>query len=59
MKKGTPCGRVAFNAWSESKKNWGTVRSSGMKGAASEETSSDIYTGANTGSGDKRAELVG
>ena len=41
-KKGTPCGRMALNGWSESKKNWGTVRSSGMKGAGSEATISDM-----------------
>lgn len=41
-KKGTPCGRMALKGWSESKKNWGTVRSSGMKGAGSEATISDM-----------------
>jgi hypothetical protein len=43
MKKGTPWGRMALNIWSESKKNWGTVKSSGMKGAGSEEMSSDMF----------------
>src|SRR5712671_1579989 len=43
MKKGTPWGRMDLNIWSESKKNWGTVKSSGMKGAGSEETSSDMF----------------
>jgi len=41
-KKGTPFGRMALKGWSESKKNWGTVRSSGMKGAGSEATISDM-----------------
>lgn len=45
MKKGTPGGRVAFNVWSESKKNCGRVKLSGMKGAGSEETSSDMACG--------------